>query len=122
MNRYSRLIAEAKTHIETGTPDLSMLNDLVSALEESENEVARITRILDQHLPTVIAGLQHVVHPTIHKDRDELTEDDVALRGAMSAAHWIAKDVATGGGKPLYDLPSVLDLLAMLKRERENKK
>lgn len=74
-------------------------------------EVERMMLILDQHLPTILYGLQEALETANTKSRDELTPTEVALRAAYSAAHWIAKDIATGGGEALYDLPSVLDLL-----------
>lgn len=88
----------------------------------AQAEVTRITKILDQHLPTVIVGLQAVVKANYYKNRDELTPEEVGARAALSAAHWIAKDIATGGAAPLYDLPSVLDLMGLLRDARERVK
>ena len=88
--------------------------------ETESAEVARITKILDEHLPTVLTGLNEIVRSTYYEDRDELTPELVAARAALSAAHWIAKEVATGkAAKPLYDLPSVLDLMKSLKEAKK---
>lgn len=80
-------------------------------------EAERMRGVLDRHLPTIITGLSKVVHDGIgYKSRDDRTPDDIAIMAALSAAHWIAKEIATGSGEPLYDLPGVLDLLEVNRR------
>lgn len=84
----------------------------------AEAEVERIREVLDQHLPAIFASYALLVSETLGRSGDELTERDVAIRAGYSAVHWIAKEVATGSGEAIYDLPSVLDLMATLRKER----
>lgn len=81
-------------------------------------DAARMVKILDQHLPTILSGLGIVINSTMHLSIDELTEEQLAARAAYSAAHWIAKDISGGRGRPLYDLPSVVDLLESAHKDR----
>jgi hypothetical protein len=85
----------------------------------AEAEVERMRRVLDQHLPAIF-GAFAVLHPETHgKSRDELTERDVAIRAGYSAVHWIAKEIATGTGEGIYDLPSVVDLMRSYRTMKE---
>lgn len=83
-------------------------------LAAAEAEIERQRTLIDMYLPTIITGLTEVVYQQAQKTRDELTPDEVGLRAALSAAHWLAKEFAhpaEGTVEPLYDLPSVIDLL-----------
>jgi len=84
----------------------------------AEAEVERMVQVLDQHLPAIFASYAFLVEETWGRSGDELTERDVAIRAGYSAVHWIAKEIATGTGEGIYDLPSVLDLMKTLRKER----
>lgn len=81
------------------------------------SEIERMVRVLDEHLPTIIHGLGELDRASGYKSRDELSIEEVAIRSAYSAAHHIAKGIAGATDAPLYDLPSVLDLMSMLKKQ-----
>lgn len=88
---------------------------LEAELRAAQDEVARVHKIIDQYLPTIIVGLQEACYDqeTVHKSREELTPREVGLRAALSAAHSIVKKVSDVAvqAEPIYDLPSVLDLM-----------
>lgn len=92
-------------------PGFGVREFTAALVEASATEEVRIRVILDQHLPTIITGLDYAVRPNQGKGRDELDTAEVGLRAALSSAHWIAKGVAGLRVAPLYDLPSVQDLM-----------
>jgi hypothetical protein len=108
-------IDAAKKYCETWSiPDPHPYREMIALAEAQQTELDRIHKILDAHLGTIIHGLGELVYnsPATYKGRDELTPEEVALRAAYSAAHWIAKDIVTdGSGEEKFDLPSVLDLM-----------
>lgn len=88
-------------------------------VQELDDENTAIKKSLDEHLPTVIYGLNVYIQELMYTtERETRTPMQIGLMAAHSSAHWIAKDVAQGGGEPLYDLPSVIDLMEALKKER----
>ncbi|QWY83904.1 hypothetical protein SEA_A3WALLY_54 [Microbacterium phage A3Wally] len=84
----------------------------------AEAEVERMRRVLDEALPAIFGAFAELAPETYGKSRDELTERDVAIRAGYSMVHYIAKEIATGNGQGIYDLPSVLDLMKTLRKER----
>lgn len=117
---------EALSHTYVPFPELVEAADALLAAPDlwqpapEVDEAERMRGVLDRHLPTIITGLSQVVSGNGrgigYKSREERTDNDIAIMAALSAAHWIAKEIASGRGEPLYDLPSVLDLLSVNRR------
>lgn len=74
--------------------------------------------VLDEALPAIFGAFAELVPETHGRSGDELTPRDVAIRSGYSMVHYIAKEIATGNGQGIYDLPSVLDLMKTLRKER----
>lgn len=85
----------------------------------AEAEVERMRTVLDENLGPIFTAFAELIPETYGRSGDELTPRDVAIRSGYSAVHRIAKEIATGVGKDLYDLPSVLDLMKTLRKERQ---
>lgn len=85
----------------------------------AEAEVERMRTVLDEALPAIFGAFAELVPETYGRSGDELTPRDVAIRSGYSMVHYIAKEIATGNGQGIYDLPSVLDLMKTLRKERE---
>lgn len=84
----------------------------------AEAEVERMKKVLDEALPAIFGAFAELVPETYGRSGDELTERDVAIRAGYSMVHYIAKEIATGNGQGIYDLPSVIDLMKTLRKER----
>lgn len=111
LEKHPGWVQERKLQIEEEERAIT----LDAELEAAQDDLARLHKLIDQYLPTIVVGLQEIVYDqaTMHKSRDELTPEEVGLRAALSAAHSLVKHVAGYPlqAEPIYDLPSVQDLL-----------